>query len=157
MAEIQYFTQEGLNKLKQELKNLKSVEREKIKQALAEARDKGDLSENAEYEAAKEAQAHNETRIIKLNNVIANARIVDESTLDISQVTVLSTVRIMNHKLKKEQTFKLVSESEADFKAGKISIKSPIGSALMGKKKGDKLEVEVPAGKLDLEILEISR
>src|SRR4051812_31445721 len=131
MADIQYFTQEGLDKLKKELKHLKSVERENVKQALSEARDKGDLSENAEYEAAKEAQAHLETRIIKVTNIIANARVVDESTLDISAVTVLSTVRIMNHKLNKEQTFKLVSESEADFKAGKISIKSPIGAALM--------------------------
>ena len=157
VSELQYFTQEGLDKLKAELKNLKSVEREKVKQALSEARDKGDLSENAEYEAAKEAQAHLETRIIKLNNIIANARVIDEKDLDISSVTVLSTVRFMNHKLKKEQTFKIVSESEADFKAGKISIKSPIGSALMGKKIGDRFEVDVPAGKLDLEILEISR
>jgi len=157
MSDLQYFTQEGLEKLKQELKYLKVVERDAIKQALAEARDKGDLSENAEYEAAKEAMSHNETRIIKLQNIIANARVVDEKDLDLKMVTVLSKVRFMNHKLKKEQVFKIVSESEADFKEGKISMKSPIGSALMGKKVGDKFEVEVPMGKLKLEILEISR
>ncbi len=157
MSELQYFTQEGLDKIKNELKQLKSVERETIKQALAEARDKGDLSENAEYEAAKEAMSHNETRIIRIQNIIANARVVDEKDLDLSSVTVLSRVRFMNHKLKKEQTFKIVSESEADFKEGKISMKSPIGLSLMGKKVGDKFEVEVPAGKLKLEILEITR
>lgn len=157
MAELQYFTQESLDKMKKELKELKTTERDKIKQALSEARDKGDLSENAEYEAAKEAQSHLETRIIIVQNIIANARVIDEKDLDLSSVTVLSKVRFMNHKMKKEQTFKLVSESEADFKEGKISIKSPIGSALMGKKVGDVFEVDVPAGKLKLEILEITR
>ncbi len=157
MAELQYFTQESLDKMKKELKELKTTERDKIKQALSEARDKGDLSENAEYEAAKEAQSHLETRIIIVQNIIANARVIDEKDLDLSSVTVLSKVRFMNHKMKKEQTFKLVSESEADFKEGKISIKSPIGAALMGKKVGDVFEVDVPAGKLKLEILEITR
>jgi len=157
MAEINYFTREGLQKLIDELNHLKSIERAEISQAISEAREKGDLSENSEYEAAKEAQGMLEMRIEKLEDVIANARILEQNGLDNSKVYILSIVKIKNHTTDRELCYKLVSESESDHKAGKISVKSPIGAALMGKSVGDIVEVEVPAGKITLEILEISR
>jgi len=143
--------------LKDELDHMKSVERPRISQQIAEARDKGDLSENAEYDAAKEAQGLLEMRISKLEEVISNARIVDESQMDTSKALILSKVRIKNHNAKMEVVYTLVSESEADLKSGKISVSSPIGKALLGKSVGDIAEVQVPAGNIKLEILEISR
>ena len=157
MSEIIYLTKEGLEKLKQELHELKSVERPKISKAIAEAREKGDLSENAEYDAAKEAQGMLEMKIAQLQTLLSNARLIDASKVDTSKVTILSSVRVQNHSLKKEFTFMLVSEKEADLKAGKISVKSAIGSALMGKQVGDIVEVQVPAGMMKMEILEIFR
>lgn len=153
---IQYFTKEGLENLKRELHHLKSVERPNVSKQIAEARDKGDLSENAEYDAAKEAQGLMELKISKMEDLLANARLLDESQMDTSKVMVLSSVRVKNHKTGKEQLYQLVSESEADIKTGKISVKSPIGSALLGKKCGEKITVEVPAGTITFEILEIS-
>jgi transcription elongation factor GreA len=157
MSEITYLTKEGLEKLKQELHELKAVERPKISKAIAEAREKGDLSENAEYDAAKEAQGMLEMKIAQLQTLLSNARLIDASKVDTSKVTILSSVRVQNHSLKKEFTFMLVSEKEADLKAGKISVKSAIGSALMGKQVGDVVEVQVPAGLMKMEILEIFR
>lgn len=154
---ISYLTEEGLRRLKDELANLKNVERPKASKAIAEARDKGDLSENAEYDAAKDAQGLLELRISKLEDVVANSRIIDESKIDLSVVAVMSKVRIMNHNSKKEVNYTLVAESEADLKTGKISVSSPIGKGLLGKKKGETAQVQVPAGILKLEILEISR
>jgi len=157
MSKVSYYTKEGLKKLKDELDHMKSVERPRISQQIAEARDKGDLSENAEYDAAKEAQGLLEMRISKLEEVISNARIVDESQMDTSKALILSKVRIKNHNAKMEVVYTLVSESEADLKSGKISVSSPIGKALLGKSVGDIAEVQVPAGNIKLEILEISR
>jgi transcription elongation factor GreA len=157
MSEITYLTKEGLEKLKQELHELKSIERPKISRAIAEAREKGDLSENAEYDAAKEAQGLLEMKIAQLQTLLSNARLIDASKVDTSKVTILSSVRVMNHSLKKEFTFMLVSEKEADLKAGKISVKSAIGSALMGRQVGDVVEVQVPAGMMKMEVLEIFR
>jgi transcription elongation factor GreA len=157
MSEITYLTKEGLEKLKQELHELKAVERPRISKAIAEAREKGDLSENAEYDAAKEAQGMLEMKIAQLQTLLSNARLIDASKVDTSKVTILSSVRVQNHSLKKEFTFMLVSEKEADLKAGKISVKSAIGSALMGKQVGDVVEVQVPAGLMKMEILEIFR
>lgn len=157
MSEITYLTKEGLEKLKQELHELKAVERPKISKAIAEAREKGDLSENAEYDAAKEAQGMLEMKIAQLQTLLSNARLIDVSKVDTSKVTILSSVRVQNHSLKKEFTFMLVSEKEADLKLGKISVKSAIGSALMGKHVGDVVEVQVPAGLMKMEILEIFR
>ena len=153
----QYFTQEGLKKLQDELNQLKNVERPRISQQIAEARDKGDLSENAEYDAAKDAQGLLELRISKLEEVIASARLIDETKIDNSRVLVLSKVRIKNTKTGQEVTYTLVAENEADFKSGKISVTSPIGKGLLGNNIGEKAMIEVPNGKMEFEILEISR
>ncbi|HYK77698.1 MAG TPA: transcription elongation factor GreA [Daejeonella sp.] len=157
MSEVTYYTQEGLEKLKEELHFLKTEGRAQIAKAIAEARDKGDLSENAEYDAAKEAQGHHETKIAKLGNILANARLIDESKLDTSKVLALSIVRIKNLKNGAEMTYQLVSETEADLKTGKISVKSPIAQGLLGKSVGEIAEISVPAGKLEFEVVEISR
>lgn len=157
MTDITYYTQEGLEKLKQELHLLKTEGRSQISKAIAEARDKGDLSENAEYDAAKEAQGHHESKISKLTNVLANARIIDESKLDSTKVLALSIVKIKNVNNGATMTYQLVSESEADLKSGRISVKSPIAQGLLGKRVGDKAEIAVPAGKIEFEIVEISR
>ncbi len=157
MADITYYTKEGLEKLKEELQSLKTEGRAKIAKAIAEARDKGDLSENAEYDAAKEAQGLHEAKIAKLEDVLANARLLDESKLDLSKVLALSIVKIKNVKNGASMTYQLVPESEADLKSGKISVKSPIAQGLLGKSVGDKAEIQVPAGKMEFEILEISR
>ncbi len=157
MAKVSYYTAEGLKKLKDELEYLKAVERPKASQAIAEARDKGDLSENAEYDAAKEAQGLLEMKISKMEELFANARIIDETQLDTSKVLVLSKVRIRNLANKMELSYTLVAESEADLKTGKISVTSPIGKGLLGKSVGEIAEITVPNGKLQFEILEISR
>lgn len=154
---LQYFSQDGLKKLQEELNQLKTVERPKISQQIAEARDKGDLSENAEYDAAKDAQGLLELKISKLEEVIANARIIDESKLDASKALVLSRVKIKNKGNGAVMTYLLVAENEADLKAGKISVTSPIGKGLLGKSVGDVAEISVPSGKMQFEILEISR
>ena len=157
MKKVSYYTAEGLKKLRDELNQLKDVERPRASQAIAEARDKGDRSENAEYDAAKEAQGLLEMKIAKLEELVANARIIDESQLDVSKVLVLSTVKLKNLANKMEITYTLVAESEADLKAGKISVSSPIGKGLLGKSVGEIAEIKVPNGTLKLEILEISR
>ena len=157
MAQHSYYTEEGLQNLKDEIHQLETVERPKISQQIADARDKGDLSENAEYDAAKEAQGLLEAKIAKLKELFSNARIVDESQLDTSKVLILSKVKIKNLQMKKEQNFTIVAESEADLKAGKISVDSPIGKGLLGKKVGEIAEIDVPRGKMKFEILEISR
>lgn len=157
MSKISYYTSEGLKKLKDELNQLRDVERPKASQAIAEARDKGDLSENAEYDAAKEAQGLLELRISKMEEILASARVIDESQLDTSKVLVHSHVRIKNLANKMEVTYKLVAQSEADLKTGKISVDSPIGKGLLGKKEGEIAEVEVPNGSMKFEILEIWR
>src|ERR1700748_1360489 len=154
MAEVAYFTKEGLEKLKQELK---TTGRTKISNAIAEARDKGDLSENAEYDAAKEAQGLHEAKIAQMQETVANARLLDESKLDTSKVLALSIVKIKNVRNGATMSYQLVSESEADLKSGKISVASPIAKGLLGKKVGEKTEIQVPAGKMEFEILEISR
>lgn len=157
MAEVTYYTQEGLDKLKEELQYLKTEGRAAIAKAIAEARDKGDLSENAEYDAAKEAQGLHEAKIAKLENTLASARVIDESKLDSSKVLALSIVKLKNVKNGSVMTYQLVSETEADLKAGKISVKSPIAQGLLGKSKGDRATIQVPAGQIELEILDISR
>ncbi|MBM3402681.1 MAG: transcription elongation factor GreA [Bacteroidetes bacterium] len=157
MTEVTYYTREGLEKLKEELHLLKTEGRSQISKAIAEARDKGDLSENAEYDAAKEAQGHHESKISKLTNLLANARLIDETKLDSSKVLALSIVKIKNTTNGATMTYQLVSESEADLKTGKISVKSPIAQGLLGKSVGDKAEIAVPAGKIEFEIIEISR
>ena len=157
MSTVSYYTAEGLKKLKDELEQLKSIERPKASQAIAEARDKGDLSENAEYDAAKEAQGMLEMRIAKMEELYANARLIDESQLDVSKALVLSNVKIKNQANGMEMKYTLVAESEADLKSGKISVSSPIGKGLLGKKVGEIAEISVPSGKLNFEILEISR
>ncbi len=157
MAEVTYYNQEGLDKLKEELQYLKTEGRAKIAKAIAEARDKGDLSENAEYDAAKEAQGLHEAKIAKLENTLAGARLIDESTLDASKVLALSIVKLRNVKSGHVMTYQLVSETEADLKSGKISVKSPIAQGLLGKSKGDRAQIQVPAGQVELEILEVSR
>ncbi len=157
MAEVAYYTKEGLEKLKEELQFLKTEGRASIAKAIAEARDKGDLSENAEYDAAKEAQGLHEAKISKLGEVLASARLLDESKMDVSKVLALSIVKIKNLKNGATMQYQLVSETEADFKAGKISVASPIAKGLLGKKVGDKTEITVPAGKIEFEIMEISR
>jgi len=153
---VGYYTEEGLAKLKDELHQLESVERRKCTQAVAEAREKGDLSENAEYDAAREAQALLEVKISKLKEVIINARLVDETLLDKSKVSILMTVKIKNLKNNATMKYTLVAESEADLKSGKISIDSPIGKGLLGKKVGDKVDISVPAGVIPFEIVDIS-
>ena len=157
MANVSYYTAEGLKKLKDELEYLKSVERPKASQAIADARDKGDLSENAEYDAAKEAQGLLEMKISKMEELYASARLIDESQLDVSKVLVLSKVKIKNLANKMELTYTLVAESEADLKTGKISVTSPIGKGLLGKSVGEIAEITVPNGKLQFEVLEITR
>lgn len=154
---ISYYTEEGLKKLKAELDYLRDVERPKASQAIAEARDKGDLSENAEYDAAKEAQGLLELKISKMEELVANARVIDESQLDTSKVLVLSTVKIKNKQNNATMVYTLVAESEADLKSGKISVSSPIGKGLLGKSVGDIAEIKVPNGTIQMEILEISR
>ncbi len=156
MSKVSYYTEEGLKKLKEELNYLKSTERPNISKQIAEARDKGDLSENAEYDAAKEAQGLLELKIAKLATVVGNARVMDEKNVDTSQVSVLSKVKIKNKKNGATMTYTLVSEEEADLKSGKISIASPIGKGLLGKKVGETSEIQVPAGKVKFEILDIS-
>ena len=155
--ETVYLTEEGLENLKNELHELRTKERPRIANEIAEAREKGDISENAEYDAAKEAQGKLEARIAKVETTIANARIVDEKNIDPSKAYILSDVRIKNEKTGTEQTITLVSEEEADPAQGKISVSSPVGKGLLGHEVGDVIEVEVPAGTLNLEILEISR
>ena len=157
MTNVSYYTEEGLKKLRKELDNLKSIERPKASQAIAEARDKGDLSENAEYDAAKEAQGLLEMRISKLEETLANARLIDESQLDTSKVLVHSTVKIKNQTNGMVMTYKLVAESEADLKSGKISVSSPIGKGLLGKSVGEVAEIKVPNGILKFNVLEINR
>ena len=157
MSNVSYYTEEGLQKLREELNHLRDVERPKASQAIAEARDKGDLSENAEYDAAKEAQGLLEMKISKLEELVANARLIDESQLDTDKVLVLSTVKLQNMSNKQQFTYTLVSESEADLKSGKISVTSPIGKGLLGKEKGEVAEITVPNGTLKFKILEISR
>lgn len=157
MSTISYYTAEGLKKLRDELDQLKSIERPKASQAIAEARDKGDLSENAEYDAAKEAQGMLEMRIAKLEDIHSNARLIDETHLDVSKVLVLSNVKIKNQANGMEMKYTLVAESEADLKTGKISVTSPIGRGLLGKKVGELAEITVPNGVLRFEILEVSR
>ena len=157
MNKIIYLTPEGLENLKKELEYLKYTEMPEITKRIAEARDKGDLSENAEYHAAKEEQVRVNNKIQELQMTLANARILDDKDLDTSKVLIFSTVKIKNLKTKKEKTYTLVSANEADPLQGKISVESPIGKGLLGKSVGDIAEIDVPAGKLQLEILEITR
>ncbi|QEC76895.1 transcription elongation factor GreA [Mucilaginibacter ginsenosidivorax] len=157
MAEVSYFTKDGLEKLKEELQRLKTTGRSDISKQIAEARDKGDLSENAEYDAAKEAQGLHEAKIAQMQETLANARLLDESKLDTSKVLALSIVKIKNLKNGATMSYQLVAESEADMKAGKISVASPIAKGLLGKRVGEKIEITVPAGKIEFEILEVSR
>lgn len=157
MSDISYYSAEGLKKLKAELQQLEHVERPKVTNAIAEARDKGDLSENAEYHAAKEEQSLLELKIAKLKNVVSNARIIDESLLDTSKILIHSTVKIKNIANNMEFTYTLVADSETNIKEGKLSVNSPIGHGLLGKEAGDIVEINVPNGIMKLEILEISR
>ena len=156
MSAVNYLTLEGFHRLKGELDELKTKGRDEAARAIAEAREKGDLSENAEYDAAKEAQGMLELKINDLETVLSNARILDESQLDTSKVTVLSRVTIKNRKTNKEITYKLVSESEADLKANRISVNSPMGKGLLGKTVGDTAQVQTPGGALEFEIMDIS-
>ena len=157
MTKISYLTEEGFRKLKENLNHMKTVERPAISNMIAEARDKGDLSENAEYDAAKEAQGMLEMKIKKLEDVVSNSRILDDSKIDKSKVQILSKVKIKNLANKTVQQYTLVSESEANLKEGKISINTPIAAGLLGKKLGDIVEIQVPSGKLSFEIIEITR
>jgi transcription elongation factor GreA len=154
---ISYLTEEGLQKLKNELEQLTSIERPNISRQIAEARDKGDLSENAEYDAAKEAQGMLEARIAKLENIVANSRIIDESRIDTSKVQILNRVKIKNLKNNTILEYILVAEQEANLKEGKLSVSTPIAKGLIGKKLGDVVEINVPSGKMSFEIMEISR
>jgi len=156
MAKISYYTKEGLDRLKGELAELKSKGRSSIAKQIAEARDKGDLSENAEYDAAKDAQGHLEAKIAQLENLLSNARLLDESKVDISTVSILAKVTIKNKKNGALFTYTLVSEEEADLKTGKISTQSPIGKGLLGKKKGDSAKIKTPAGEIEFEVVNIS-
>jgi transcription elongation factor GreA len=157
MAEVKYYTKEGFQKLKEELEHLESVQRPEISRQIADARDKGDLSENAEYDAAKNAQGMLELQISKLQEEIRIARIIDESKMDTSKVLILSIVKIKNVKNNAVMTYTLVPENEADLKAGKLSVSSPIAKGLLGKKVGDTADIQVPAGKVTFEIIDISR
>lgn len=157
MSKVSYYTAEGLKKLREELNYLKDVERPKASQAIGEARDKGDLSENAEYDAAKEAQGMLEMKISKMEETLSGARVIDESQLDTSKVLALSIVKIKNQTNGMEMTYTLVAESEADITSGKISVNSPIGKGLLGKSIGDTAEIQVPSGIMKFDILEISR
>ena len=155
MSDVQYFTEDGLKKLKDELDHLKSVERPKIIQQIAEARDKGDLSENAEYDAAKEAQGHLEEKINKLESLYSNARVVDTSKLDISTVRLLTKVTIKNTANNMQMAYSIVPEAEADLKSKKISVTSPIGKGLLGKSVGEIAEIQIPNGTIKFEIINI--
>ena len=157
MSKIDYYTPEGLQKLKDQLEELKTVQRPSISQQIGEARDKGDLSENAEYDAAKEAQGILEMKISKLQTVISNARLIDDSNIDTSKVYILSKVKIKNSSNGMEIDYTLVAENEADLKAKKISVESPIGKGLLGKSKGDIADIVTPSGVMKFEIVEISR
>ncbi|WP_040280480.1 transcription elongation factor GreA [Psychroserpens damuponensis] len=157
MSKVSYYTPEGLKKLRDELRQLKDVERPKASQAIAEARDKGDLSENAEYDAAKEAQGMLEMKISKLEETMAGARVIDESQMDTSKALVLSTVRIKNQTNGMEMTYTLVADGEADLATGKLSVNSPIGKGLLGKSVGEVAEVQVPNGIMKFDVLEITR
>ena len=157
MSKVSYYTVEGLKKLREELNYLKDVERPRASQAIAEARDKGDLSENAEYDAAKEAQGLLELQISKMEATLSNARLIDESQLDTSKVLVHSTVEVINNNNGTKMKYKLVAQSEADLKTGKISVDSPIGKGLLGKKEGEIALINVPNGTIELEIVSISR
>lgn len=154
--EIIYLTAEGYKKLKDELDHMRSVERPAMSAAIAEARDKGDLAENAEYDAAREAQGLLEMRIAKLEDTLANARVIDESKIDKSKVQILSRVTLRNHNNGKEMTYTIVAEHEANLREGKLAIGTPIAQALLGKKKGDRVDVTVPAGTIHFEILDIN-
>ncbi|NMM50723.1 transcription elongation factor GreA [Marinigracilibium pacificum] len=156
MSKVSYYTKEGLQRIKDELEHLKTKGRSDISKQIAEARDKGDLSENAEYDAAKDAQGLLELKISQLENLVANARLLDETKIDTSKVSLLAKVKIKNKKNNMEVTYTLVSEEEANLKEGKISVQSPIGKGILGKKVGDTAIVEAPAGKLEFEILDIS-
>ena len=157
MSNASYYTPEGLKKLRDELKQLKDIERVKASKAIAEARDKGDLSENAEYDAAKEAQGMLEMRISKLEDQLAGARVIDESQMDNSKVLVLSKVKIRNQTNGMEMNYTLVADGEADLASGKISVNSPIGKGLLGKTVGDVAEIQVPNGVIKFDVIEISR
>ena len=157
MSKVSYYTEEGLKKLRADLDQLRDIERPRASQAIAEARDKGDLSENAEYDAAKEAQGMLEMQIAKLENTLANARIINESELDTSKVLVLSTVEVKSKVNGAKMKYTLVAQSEADLKSGKISVDSPIGKGLLGKKVGDVAVINVPNGNIELEIVSIAR
>ncbi|MAH81936.1 MAG: transcription elongation factor GreA [Flavobacteriaceae bacterium] len=157
MSKVSYYTEEGLKKLRNELNQLKDIERPKASQAIAEARDKGDLSENAEYDAAKEAQGMLELQISKMEEVLSNSRIIDESQLDTSKVLVLSIVKVKIKKTGQLMKYTLVAQTEADLKSGKISVESPIGRGLLGKGVGDIAVISVPSGKIELEIISIDR
>ena len=157
MSKVSYYTEEGLKKLRAELNQLKDKERQKASQAIAEARDKGDLSENAEYDAAKEAQGMLELRISKMEEVLSGARIIDESQLDTSKALILSTVEVKNTSTGQIMKFTLVAQTEADLKSGKISVESPIGRGLLGKGVGEIVEILIPNGKIEFEIIKINR
>jgi len=157
MSNVSYYTPEGLKKLKDELAQLEQVERPRVSQEIADARDKGDLSENAEYHAAKEEQSLLETKIAKLKNVVANARIIDESQLDTSKVLIHSKVKIKNTANGMEFSYTLVADSESNIAGGKLSVNSPIGKGLLGKEVGDIAEIQVPNGIMKFEVVEISR
>lgn len=157
MNNVSYYTEEGLKNLREELNQLRDIERPKASQAIAEARDKGDLSENAEYDAAKEAQGMLEMKIAKLEETLASARLIDESQLDTSKVLVLSKVRIKNQTNGTEMIYKLVADGEADLASGKISVNSPIGKGLLGKSVGEVAEIQVPNGTMKFDVLEITR
>jgi len=157
MAELTYLTQDGLDKLKLEIHELKTKERSAVANAIAEAREKGDLSENAEYDAAKEAQSLLELKISQLENLLVNSRLVDDSTMDNSKVFILSFVKLLNKKNNLSVTYQIVSEKEANIKLSKISVDSPIGKGLLGKKVGDVVSINIPVGVVEFEILEITR
>ncbi|MDR2801641.1 MAG: transcription elongation factor GreA [Prevotellaceae bacterium] len=157
MAKVHYVTEEGLQRLRAELEQMKNVERPAISRQIAEARDKGDLSENAEYDAAKEAQGLLEMKISKLENMVANARVMDESRIDLSQVQILTKVKIKNVATKAVMEYALVTETEANIKEGKLAVGTPIAQALLGKKKGEVVEVQVPSGIIKFEIMNISK
>ena len=153
---VTYMTEEGLRKLQEDIRELESVQRPEISRQIAEARDKGDLSENAEYDAAKEAQGMLEAKIAQLKNLLLTARLIDESAIGTDEVRIMNKVTIKNLKTKKEMTYTLVSESEADLRSGKIAVNTPIAQGLLGKKVGDIAEIEVPSGTMTFEIMDIS-